>query len=1165
MKNALIAFLLTLASLCSLAAIPSWSVDETQYSSSMTVTAVVMIDGSLSADPDNMVAAFVGDECRGVARILPSASLEAAFAYLMVFSNGTTDELVRFKIYDSSDDEELTVADSMIFVADNSIGTQTYPYVFANQKLGETIIDSFSTSIVGEKIVINDASSTISITLPDSVQLTAVPVSFASSIGSFVMLDTIVLKTGDSLDLTHDIVLSVVSQTGSVAEWRIITTTNPTLRTGNDILSFGISVPGATVGINQTERLISLSVPPAISTTLFKTNFILSSSARLFIKTVEVNNGDNVEYSDTVRFTVMAENGVGKQWTAVLARPVPSTIDTGNAILAFGVGITGASVSLDAINRGITINVPADATRKAVTNFSVSADARVFVNTIEVKSGAIVDYSSTVQFVVVSESGDSSIWTASIASVVAPVDTLLKGTDILSFGVNISDASVTMVQTSSTIALSVPFDAPAKAAVSFSLSEGARLFVGPRRLLFGDELTFASDTALTVVSEAGDTKSWEIVFTRRAEPLDTGYALLSFGVDISGAVVSLNDITRTISILAPKQATSSAHTSYSLSKDATLSIGTKVVEYGSLIDYTKPVVFKITSEAGKSLTWTATLSKTLDVKVDTNSNIISFGINIDGSKAVVDTVKKTVVISAPADAVTKGVCSFTLSQGATLFNGEKAINYGDSLDLTTPKKLSVVSASGKTVVWTISLVRATTPLDTGKSIVAFAVDAQGSTVAISEDLASVVVNVPTAAPSFCVTTFTLSKNATLFIGNKELKYGDIVDYSNPVACTVKAQDGSVRQWTLSFVRPVVVPDSGNAILAFGIDVAGSTVNINPKTKSIVLNVGEKSPSRCATSFLVSRNATLSIGSKSYASGDTIDYSSAVTITVTAQNGTASSWTAKMLRQSKEPNDSGTAILSFAVALEGSQVTVDAARRSVLIGLPKGSLTRRLATTFVLSNAASLFIDSVAIASGDTLLYDSVVTFTVKAQDGRTSTWTATAYAPPLLSGTAMNSFTIVAPGTFVSVDKTKQQVTILVPADATSMVYTTSFALSEGATLYAGNTLVASNSTIDYASVSILTVVSEDGQRSTWTVVVEKDKPTGSGLAGTSTISYANQSIILKGFPSSAIVSIVGLDGRLVYASSNANYLHVLPENAPDVFVVVVRNGNSVVQKMCKK
>ena len=83
---------------------PDWTVDPTLYDHSMTVIGQVYLGGILMENPESMVAAFIGGECRGVAA--PQKIRGAAYVTLPIYGHDTekkdAGKPISFRIWDAS-------------------------------------------------------------------------------------------------------------------------------------------------------------------------------------------------------------------------------------------------------------------------------------------------------------------------------------------------------------------------------------------------------------------------------------------------------------------------------------------------------------------------------------------------------------------------------------------------------------------------------------------------------------------------------------------------------------------------------------------------------------------------------------------------------------------------------------------------------------------------------------------------------------------------------------------------------------------------------------------------------------------------------------------------------------------------------------------------------
>ena len=109
---------------------PSWSVNAPDYQYNGSVTSIVMIDDMVSGTSADLVAAFVGDECRGVANGLVFPPLGVTQFNILAYSNAANGEFLTFKYYDSALDEAIDLAESMEFVSDMTVGNGMNPYIF---------------------------------------------------------------------------------------------------------------------------------------------------------------------------------------------------------------------------------------------------------------------------------------------------------------------------------------------------------------------------------------------------------------------------------------------------------------------------------------------------------------------------------------------------------------------------------------------------------------------------------------------------------------------------------------------------------------------------------------------------------------------------------------------------------------------------------------------------------------------------------------------------------------------------------------------------------------------------------------------------------------------------------------------------------------------------
>jgi hypothetical protein len=107
-----------------------WTVSPSEYQYSMNFIAQLSINGDISRDPNDQVAAFVGDECRGIAKLKYIESIDSYEAFISVYSNKTSGEAIQFRIWNASDGQvHRDVTPTYLFESNEVLGTAIKPEI----------------------------------------------------------------------------------------------------------------------------------------------------------------------------------------------------------------------------------------------------------------------------------------------------------------------------------------------------------------------------------------------------------------------------------------------------------------------------------------------------------------------------------------------------------------------------------------------------------------------------------------------------------------------------------------------------------------------------------------------------------------------------------------------------------------------------------------------------------------------------------------------------------------------------------------------------------------------------------------------------------------------------------------------------------------------------
>jgi hypothetical protein len=362
---------------------------------------------------------------------------------------------------------------------------------------------------------------------------------------------------------------------------------------------------------------------------------------------------------------------------------------------------------------------------------------------------------------------------------------------------------------------------------------------------------------------------------------------------------------------------------------------------------------------------------------------------------------------------------------------------------------------------------APTSKSSAKAILTFTMEFQTGTATIDATNHTVAVEVANGTAVKALTpTFTLSPLATASPAT-----GTEGNYSSAVTITVTAEDGSTQGWTVTVTEAAPGPSSAADILTFSI--TGQTdIDGDGTAHTIAVEVAAGTVVTALTpTFTISAGAT-----SSPATGTTGDYTTPVTITVTAEDGiTTQDWTVTVSEPAKS---TATDILTFSFAAQTDPAVINGTNYTVDVAVDNGTGLTALTPTFTLSEGATS-----SPATGASGNYSSAVIITVTAEDGTTTQdWTVNVTETPPGGSTATDILTFTFPeiqGNAV-INATNHTVDVDVVSGTALTALTPTFTLSSGA-----NSVPVTGNEGNYSAAVIIKVTAEDNSTiQDWTVNV---------------------------------------------------------------------------------
>lgn len=120
---------------------PDWSIDPDAFQYSMNLVGELSVEGVISSDPNDMVAAFVEDTCRGVAYLKYIEDLDRHEVFLDIYSNTITGENIDLRVWNASEGKiHMEVTPDLVFLHNDIYGSTLNPIHIAALNTYEQVI-----------------------------------------------------------------------------------------------------------------------------------------------------------------------------------------------------------------------------------------------------------------------------------------------------------------------------------------------------------------------------------------------------------------------------------------------------------------------------------------------------------------------------------------------------------------------------------------------------------------------------------------------------------------------------------------------------------------------------------------------------------------------------------------------------------------------------------------------------------------------------------------------------------------------------------------------------------------------------------------------------------------------------------------------------------------
>lgn len=441
--------------------------------------------------------------------------------------------------------------------------------------------------------------------------------------------------------------------------------------------------------------------------------FTLPPDAIAYINGIEQFQYQEVDFTDTVTYTIVAANGINMQDWQVVVVAAPQ-IFTGSDILSINFDRQIGPTVMDNINKTIEATISWDTYGCTWINMlETSPMAHIMINDNEgIYQGYYfcVSPSTPQPWVVYAEDGSSTQWTVTLHVQDPP-----PGFDC-SFPIVIQEGTHRLQDGLSYYR----FDAPTSGLIELgSINQDDNAYISVydttcTGLIFDDYIDYMSN--ITFYVEAGesyiinidsynyDQLEWYLQYIiPNTEAELFGFRLVTENIEIfEGALDVTNNI---VNVNIPFSTPITAlMPGFEVSDGATVYIDSIETDpYNMVYDFSADVAMEIVSQDSITTNmWTVSVTQNV---AEAGTDIVSFEVPGQNQQAFIDLIDHNVELFVPFDVTVTNLTSFfSLSpQAVALYNNVEIVSGLTSFDFTSPVLITVIAENGDSQIWTIQV------------------------------------------------------------------------------------------------------------------------------------------------------------------------------------------------------------------------------------------------------------------------------------------------------------------------------------------------------------------------------------------------------------------------------------------------------------------------------
>ena len=504
------------------------------------------------------------------------------------------------------------------------------------------------------------------------------------------------------------------------------------------------------------------------------------------------------------------------------------------AITAFTVG--GATGTVDETAKTIAVTMPfgMNAT-SAVATFTTTGASVQVGGAVQTSGTTANNFTGPVQYTVVAVDGSTTQY--AVTATVAPV----SGKAVISY--SLAGTTGTVDETAKTISVTMPTGTNLSGLVATFTTTGTGVTVAGAPQVSGTTANnFIASVSYIVTAGDSSTATYTVAVTAAQPDAKTISAF-----SVAGVAGVITEAGNTISVTLPNGTNVAALVATFTTTGAGVKVaGTDQKSGTTANSFATPVTYTVTAANGSTVAYVVTVT----VAGSSAKAVTTFALaRVAGT---INESAKTIAVTMPFGTDLTALIATFATTGASVTVGPALQTSGATPNnFTTPARYTVTAADGTTTTYTVTV---TVVGDSAKAITAFSINGASGT--INEGAKNISVTLPSG-------TLLTGLAATFTCTGTGMKVGTAVqtsaittnNFTNPVAYTVTAADGSSATYTVTVTLAAALPKGPPVVLlgAAGNYVVLAETKVSTVPASVI--TGNVGISPAATSFLTGFSLT----------------------------------------------------------------------------------------------------------------------------------------------------------------------------------------------------------------------------------------------------------------------------------------------------------------------